>query len=193
MALTKATLARVSNSAPSLPALWVYSTSDTIAALQVANYWAMGPQVLTAGDIIFAKCGNGTAEFSVTSASTTASVVEQTMSVWVQATVTGLGTPGTVGWALAPIAGTIVGMRFLTTTAIDGDNTINLEVGGTNCTGSMVVPASGSAAGVVFPAADSVATPITAGGTVTAGQAIKVESDGGGTVGAGVVFIHIQS
>jgi len=193
MAFSASTLTMLSAGSPTTPRIFSYSTSDTMATATAADYFVQEPQPLRAGDVVYIKASNGAEFRRVLTASTSAATVGGSQGpVWVQATVTGLGTPGTVGWALSPIAGTILGYRFLTTTAVDGDNILNLEVGGTNCTGSLTIASSGSAAGVVVPAADSAPTAVSAGGTVTQGQAIKIESDGGGTTGAGVVFILIQ-
>jgi hypothetical protein len=193
MAFSGSSLQMLSVGSPSGPRIFSYSTSDTMATATAADYFVQEPQPLRAGDVILIKASNGEEFRRVLTASISAATVGDAQGgVWVQATVTGLGTPGTVGWAMSPIAGTIIGYRFLTTTAVDGDNVLNLEVGGTNCTGSLTIASSGSAAGVVVPAADSAPTAVTAGGTVTKGQAIKIESDGGGTTGAGVVFILIR-
>jgi hypothetical protein len=75
MALTKATLKQVSVGAAASPRLWMYDTADNITDLDVNDYWAMTPQVLTAKDVIIATCGDGGVVLKVTSASTTASVV----------------------------------------------------------------------------------------------------------------------
>lgn len=193
MAFTPSTLKMLSVGSPAGPRLFSYSTSDSLATATASAYFVQTPQPLRADDVVYIKASDASEYRRVLTASTSVSTVADAQGpVWVQASVSGLGTPGTVGWALSPIAGTIVGYRFLTTTAVDGDNILNLEVGGSNCTGSLTIASSGSAAGAVVPAAGSAATAVTAGGTVTKGQAIKVESDGGGTVGAGVVFIQIQ-
>lgn len=193
MAFSASSLTIMSSGSPSTPRTFSYTTTDTMATATAANYFVAVPQPLREADVVYIKAADGAEFRRVLTASTTAATVGAAQGpIWVQATVSGLGTPGTVGWALAPIAGTILAYRFVTTTAVDGDNILNLEVGGTNCTGSLTIPVSGSAAGVVVPAAGSAPTAVSAGGTVTLGAAIKVESDGGGTVGAGVVFIMIQ-
>jgi len=193
MAFTRATIYPVSNGAPDLPKLFMYETADNITDVDAADYWAMEPQILSAGDIIKCKCADGFVELGVTSASATASVVAAIGSggnggqVWVSAACTGYQTAGAVGYAVAPVAGTILKWKHVTTVVTDtADAILNIDIGGSNATGSLTIDKD-DAVGQVEE------VDISAGGTVTAGQLIKIESDGGSnSTGSGTVYILIQ-
>jgi hypothetical protein len=195
VALTTDTLSQASAGMPGVcPRLWTYATADTTAAVLVANYWAYTGQKLAAGDLIDCYCVDGWTRIGVSAATATTSTVvnvggEGSLSdIVVQASCTGLQTAGAVGYALSPVAGTIVSWDFLTTVVVDtADAVLNLDVAGANATGSITVAVSDTAVGITDSAT------VTAGGAVTAGQAIKVESDGGpGSTGSGVAYIRIR-
>jgi len=193
MALTTATTTLLSVGAPATPnpRLWGYSTGDTIAVVSAANYWAGMHNKMQVNDIIFAQCLNGMVVLSVSALAAATSTVATSLNgngapIWVQANCTDYGTAGAVGYVLAPVAGTIVSWRHITTTVVDADVILNIDLAGTNATGSITVAVSDTAVGITDAAT------VTAGGVVTAGLLIKIESDGGGTVGAGTVFVQIQ-
>lgn len=190
MAFSISGLQQVSVGSSSLPSIWTYSTSDTAATVIAANYWGGAPASLKAGDIIHAKCANGFQSLAVSAidvaAGTSTVGVIGDGGVWVQINCSGYGTPGVVGYGLAPIAGTIREFFHVLTTVVDADVVLNLDVGGTNCTGSATIAVAGVAVGDIDSAT------VSANGAVTKGALIRVESDGGGTAGAGVVYVLIR-
>jgi len=187
MAFSASSLQMLSVGSPSGPRIFSYSTSDSMATATAADYFVQEPQPLRAADVVLIKASDGEEFRRVLTASSSAATVGGSGGpVWVQAACTGYGTAGTVGYAVAPIAGTITKFKHVLTTVVDADVVLNLDVGGTNCTGSATIASSGVAVG------DVDAATVSAGGTVAEGALIKVESDGGGTAGAGVVFIQIQ-
>jgi hypothetical protein len=200
MAFTAATLALASVGKHGSPNIWTYvHATDTVANAVAANYWAPGSgysQRLTAKDVIVAQMANGTAIISVTAAAATTSTVAQivgTVSGAVTAPIyvgpivcTGYGTAGRVGSFIAPVAGTMLSWRHITDTVVTADNVLNLDLAGTNATGSVTVALSDTAVDIIDSAT------ITAGGVVTAGQLVTVESDGAGDTGAGRIWVLIQ-
>jgi len=194
MALNTTNLSPASVGSSVLPTVWNYKTTDNVTDLDVADYWGASLAQMKAGDFVLARCADGGALVCVTAldldaATSTASIVGSGGNggqVWVQAACSGYGTAGAVGYALAPVAGTITKWKHVLTTVVDADVVLNIDIGGSNATGSITIASSGVAVG------DTDSATVSAGGTVTEGQLIKVESDGGGTAGAGVVFILIQ-
>src|SRR3546814_453830 len=90
-------------------------------------------------------------------------------------------------FVVAPVAGSITGIRSVLEGAVDADTTLTAEIGGVAVTGGAIaIPASGSAAGVVDSASP------TAGNTVAAGTAIEIACGGeGATASAANVVIAI--
>lgn len=77
-AFSNSALVRASTSPGTTPRVWTYNrTSETIATITAANYFAATPQRLTAGDLIYLRGSDGNALYTVTSASTSASVVKR--------------------------------------------------------------------------------------------------------------------
>ncbi len=177
--LVKASPVGVANA----PAVFTYATSDTAATVEAANYFQSAS--LRAGDLIVANTGSGSLLLKVIAATASTSTVEGVGGTWVCASGTGYGTPGAVARIASPITGKITEFYHTLTTVVDGDNVLNLDVGGTNATGSATIAVSGVAVGDVDSAT------VTANNSVTAGALITVETDGGGTAGAGTACIHL--
>lgn len=87
-------------------------------------------------------------------------------------------------WVASPIAGTVTGIYSVIDTAITvADATITPRIGGTAMTdGGITIAYSGSAAGDVDSSTPS------ANNSVSAGQAIQIETDGGSTDTSKAVF-----
>lgn len=199
MALTLATLHMASVGNPALPKLWTYTTEDDITDLDAANYWAGAyARAMRANDKIFAACADGYVEIVVSAIdattstaaaqSTTAQDIVAEAPVWVgPIACDGLETAGTVGTAIAPIAGTITKWKWITDEVTDvADAILNIDIGGTNATGSITVDKDDSVNQV--EEAD-----VTADGTVTEGALILIETNGGATsTGAGRVWVLIE-
>lgn len=185
-AFSNSYLVRASTSPGTTPRVWTYaSTGEALSTILAANYFAATPQRLTAGDMLYVRGSDGEALVTVTSASTSASVVEELGGTWACADGTGYGTAGAVAYIAAPITGKIVKLQHVLTTVVDADVVLNVDVGGTNATGSATIASSGVAVGDVDSAT------VSASNSVTAGALIKVESDGGGTAGAGTSCVKI--
>lgn len=92
-------------------------------------------------------------------------------------------------FVVSPVDGEVTQIFSVLDTAVDGDNLLTAKIAGTAITGgTMTHAASGSAAGEVKQC-----TP-TAANTVLRGQALSIDTDGGGTVGqARVTFVIAQS
>jgi hypothetical protein len=183
-AFSSATLVKASpEGVANAPAIFTYQTSDTAATVEAANYFQSAS--LGAGDLIVANTGSGSLLLRVLAATASTSTTEGVGGTWVCADGAGYGTTGGVARIASPIAGKVTEFYHTLTTVVDADVALNLDVGGTNMTGSATVAASGVAVGDV----DSAAVP--ASNPATAGSLITVESDGGGTAGAGTTCIHI--
>lgn len=189
MAFSNSSLAQVSVGAPSLPKQWVYKTTDALATVVAADYFGAAPAALVADDLIEVKCSEGSATLRVTAhdAAALTSTVKTVgnAGVWVDIHCSGYGTAGAVGYGVAPIAGTITKWKHILTTVVDADVVLNIDIGGTNATGSITIASAGVAVGDIDSAN------VTAGGAVTENALIKVESDGGGTAGAGRAMVLI--
>lgn len=104
-------------------------------------------------------------------------------------TLTGFGvSSGTSQWLVSPVGGRIKRVRTVTTTVVDADTVVGIELANVDVTGSNVtLTASGAAIGDVD---DSGEIADSASNVVEAGQAIEVTSDGAGT--AGVVNLQVE-
>lgn len=198
MALTLATLTRVSDGHADTPGLWTYSTEDDITDLDAANYWAGAyARGMRAGAKVYAVCADGPVDIvvsAIAAATSTAAALSTTaqdlvadIGVWVgPIACTGYGTAGRVGSFVSPITGTITKWKHITDTVVTADNTLNLDIGATNATGSIVVEVADTAVDII----DAVA--VTADGAVTEGDLVTIESDGAGDTGAGRVWLLIE-
>ena len=179
---TKLQQASVGNS-PS-PTIWTYITAtDAAGDVDASDYWGTAPAAMKVGDVIKCYCSDGFVELGVTAisqaaATSTVSAIGSGGSsgaVWIgPVRCTVLETAGTAGNFVAPITGNIDKWYTVTTEVIDTtDAILNLDKGGTNMTGSITIAVAGTAVGVVDTAT------VSANNAVTAGDAIKIETDGG--------------
>lgn len=123
--------------------------------------------------------GNGAAAWGGMSASGNKVVLNLQITV-AQASLTGF-------YIASPIAGTITSIRMVSVGSsflVNSSQTITPSISGTNITGGAVT-VSGATLGVVFSA-----TP-TASNTVTAGQAIRFSTSGGGETDAGTLNVSV--
>lgn len=99
-----------------------------------------------------------------------------------------LGTAKT-RYVVCPVAGEVVQIFSVLDVTVDGDNLLTAKIDGTAITGgTMTHASSGSAAGEVKQC-----TP-TAANSVLKGQALSIDTDGGGTTGqARVTFLIEQT
>lgn len=195
MALNTDNLSPASVGSSILPTVWNYKTTDNVTDLDVTDYWGGSLAQMKAGDFVLAKCADGGALVCVTAidqdaGTSTAAIVGSGGNggqVWVSIACSGYGTAGAVGYGVAPIAGTITKIKHVLTTVVDADVTLNLDIGGTNVTtaAALVIASSGVAVGDIDTALAN------ANNTVTENALIKVESDGGGSAGAGTVLVLI--
>lgn len=97
-----------------------------------------------------------------------------------------LGTAKT-RYVVCPVKGTVRQIFSVLDVAVDGDNVLTAKIEGTAITGgTMTHPSSGSAAGEVKQC-----TP-TAANSVRKGQALSVDTDGGGSAGQCQVTFLIE-
>jgi hypothetical protein len=96
-----------------------------------------------------------------------------------------LGTAKAV-YVPAPCNGIVRGMDLGVNVAVDGDNVVKASIAGTDITGLSTTLTTAHVAGTV-KCANS-----TAANAVKRGQAIKVETDGGGGAGEVVVTLLIE-
>lgn len=165
-----------------------YRTTDSLATCDTANYFLSAASMLSVGDEIQVQVVDSvTAPTSIveqgvlrvrtvsSSAIDTYDAVRQN-AVVLNAQLEDVSTASSV-YVVSPIAGKIIAAYGVLHGAISGANSVvALSIGGVAVTnGSFTVAYSGSAAGDV----DSCAP--TAANVVTAGQAIKIDTDGGST------------
>ena len=196
MAYLLAGLAQGSVGSPSTPKFWLYTTADAITDVDAADYWGAAPAAMAVGDIIFCECADGFVFLGVSAidqdaATSTVSAIGSGGSggqVWVGPIACDvLETAGTVGSFVAPVAGTILKWKWITDEVTDvADAVLNLDIGGTNATGSITVDKD-DAVNQVEEAT------VTANGAVTEGALVLIESNGGSTsTGAGRAWVLIQ-
>lgn len=179
----------------SLPRLFLAESVDDIADVDAADYWGECKR-LRVGDTIICSCADGNVILTVDAIDHDAETSTVTAigsggtggQVWVgPVACTDLQTAGTVGTFVAPIAGTITKWKWITDTVTDtNDAILNLDIGGTNATGSITVDKDDSVNQIEE-------ANVTADGAVTAGALVLIESDGGpATTGAGRAWVLIQ-
>ena len=97
-----------------------------------------------------------------------------------------IGTPKT-RYVVCPCDGKVMQIFSVLDATVDGDNVLTAKIAGTAITGGTITHlASGSAAGEV-----KACTP-TAANTVLKGQALSIDTDGGGTTGQSRVTFSIM-
>lgn len=175
---------------PSAPKLWIYTTTDTIADVNTADYFLSASRLLSVGDtIIVHSSTGGTREVSmvVVNAVTVDTTVDVTDGLslitgkqagskqLVQGVIPDVGTAASI-YLMSPVAGTI----SLISTKLGGalasaDASITAKVNAGTSMGTITVTSSGSAAGDLDTLAPS------ANNTVAVGDWINIATDGGGT------------
>jgi hypothetical protein len=170
-------------------------TGDTLAAIAASGYFNDKTLDLPTGSLIVCVGSDGTAIRKVTASGEAAgasSTVVTTAPVvggasdgeWVTVTLTDVSAASSA-YIAAPFAGTIRRIKTILQGAITVANAnVKLQIATVDVTGAaVVITASGSAAGDVDEAT------ATAANTVTAGQAVEIESDGGSTTTAALVVM----
>ena len=175
---------------PSAPKLFLYTTTDTIATVNTANYFLSASRLLNVGDMIIAASSTGgTREISFlfVNAVTIDSAVDCNDGLSlitgeqagakriIQGIIPDVGTAAAI-YLMAPVAGTV----SLVSTKLGGalasaDATITVSNNAGSSMGTITVTSSGSAAGdldTLTPASNN---------TVAVGDWVKVATDGGGT------------
>jgi hypothetical protein len=175
---------------PSAPKLYLYTTTDTIATVNTADYFLSASRILNVGDmLIIASSTGGTREISF--AFVNAVTIDTTVDIndglslisgaqagaktIVQGIIPDVGTAAAI-FLMAPVAGTI----SLISTKLGGalasaDATIACKVNAGTTMGSITITSSGSAVGDLDTLAPS------AENTVAVGDWIRLDTDGGGT------------
>lgn len=175
---------------PSAPKLWLYTTADTIADINTANYFLNASRLLSVGDMIIAHTSTGgTREISLlfVNAVTVDSAVDCNDGLslitgkqagskqLIQGVIPDVGTAAKI-YLMSPVAGVI----SLISTKLGGalasaDASITAKVNTGTSMGTITVTSSGSAAGDLDTLAPS------ANNTVAVGDWVEVATDGGGT------------
>ena len=178
------------HSVPNAPKLFLYTTTDSIATVNTADYFLSASRLLNVGDIIIAHTSTGgTREISLVFVN--AVTVDSSIDVsdglslitgkqaggktLVQGIIPDVGTAADI-FLMAPVAGTI----SLISTKLGGalasaDATISAKVNAGTSMGTITVTSSGSAVGDLDTLAPS------ANNTVAVGDWIRIGTDGGGT------------
>lgn len=175
---------------PGAPKLYLYTTTDSIATVNTANYFLPASRILNVGDtIIVHSSTGGTREVSmvIVNAVTPDSAIDVTdglslitgkqagSKTLVQGIIPDVGTAAAI-FLMSPVAGVIA----LISTKLGGalasaDATIACKVNAGTSMGSITITSSGSAVGDL----DSLAP--TENNTVAVGDWIRLDTDGGGT------------
>ena len=187
-------------SAPNTPKLWVYTTADTIATVNTADYFLSASRLLTVGDqIIVHSSTGGTREVSsvIVNAVTVDSTVDVTdglslitgrqagAKVLVQGVIPDVSTAATI-FLMSPVAGVVSLISTKLGAAISGaDSVLAAKVNAGTTMGAITVAHSGSAVGDL----DSL-TP-SAQNTVAVGDYIRIDTDGAST-GAAPLSIVVE-
>ena len=179
--------------------IWHYSTTDASTTVDTANYFVSLENVISVGDLIYAKCSDGYGFIivnAVTKASAGTAAVDCNdmvplggipQKIYLSGLIADVSTGGSI-YLNSPVAGNITRLTTVLQAAISvADANVKLTLGTTDVTGGAVVVAqSGSAVGDVDTAVPS------AENTVTARQTIIVTTDGGSTTSAGLmVYLEI--
>ena len=172
-----------------------YSTNDTLAVVEAANYFDSAAPFMNAGDTIlvtgdvdgtlFTK-QYGVASISVANVVVITGAANQTFTSKHVLNVSVALTNGVSGWVVAPIAATIDNIYSVLNGAITtNDAVLTFDIGGTGITdGVLTIANSGSAAGDIDTDAPSAVN------TVAAGDLIKCTVSGtpGGSETAEITF-----
>ncbi len=156
------------------------STGDTLATITASDYFLGYYNDLDVGDVIVIQDSANTVTTRRVSASSVSTVTVAAMDdqkVYLTGRIADVSSAGQV-YLVSPIAGTVTQIRAVIAAAVTtADATLTGKIAGSAITGGTVTVAySGSAPGSTFVDAG-----ITAANSVTAGQNIEVETDGGST------------
>ena len=162
--------------------------TDTLATIMASDYFNNEDDDLNLGadDQIMVKAADGFQTIRVDTVTAATGVVTTEMgageSQLVTALLANVSSASSV-FIAAPFDGKIRRFKTVLQGAITtGDAAVGLEIGGTDVTGGQVTIAnSGSAAGDVDE------TEATAANTVTEGQAVEIDTDGGSTNAVGLL------
>lgn len=175
---------------PSAPKLFLYTTTDTIADINSANYFLNASRILSVGDMIIAATSTGGTRdinFLFVNAVTIDSAVDCNdgfslisgrqagQKVVIQGIIPDVGTAASI-FLMAPVAGTV----SLISTKLGGalasaDASVTAKVNTGTSMGTITVTSSGSAVGDLDTLTPS------ANNTVAVGDWINIATDGGGT------------
>lgn len=176
---------------PSAPKLYLYTTEDTIATVNTADYFSTASRILVVSDtIIVHSSTGGTREVSlvIVNAVTIGSAVDVTdglslitgkqagSKILVQGVIPDVSTASAI-FLMSPVAGTISLISTKLGVAITtADAVLAAKVNAGTTMGGITIAYSGSAVGDLDTLAPS------AENTVAVGDWIRIDTDGGSTV-----------
>lgn len=176
---------------PGAPKIWLYTTTDSIATVNTANYFLNASKLLKANDIIIVwSSTGGTIDVSnvLVNSVTIGSAVDVTdglslltgkqsgEKVTLQGVMPDVSTANSI-YLAAPVAGDVTLVKSVLSGAITtGDAVLTVKDGAGNSMGTITIANSGSAAGDVDTLVPS------SNEDVAIGELIEIATDGGSTV-----------